>query len=47
MMLLAHGAFGLCPLEFTALVAGAGGLWMLRFQLGWWCKKLIGLVQGV
>lgn len=46
MMLLAHGAFGVCPLEVVALAGGAGGLWAVRLQLAWLCKKFIARVQG-
>lgn len=39
-MLLAHGPFGICPLEVAALL-GAGSLWLLalRLQLGTWLRK--------
>lgn len=36
-MLLAHGAWGICPLELMVLVTSAGGLWVVwsRAQ-AWW-----------
>lgn len=39
-MLLAHGHFGICPLEIAALL-GAGSMWLLalRLQLGVWIRR--------
>lgn len=48
MMLLAHGALGICPLELASLVVGgAGWLWLARVQLAWWCRTFIRRVHGV
>lgn len=46
MMLLGHGAWGICPLEVAAAVGGAGGLWAIRHQLAWWCRKFLRRVRG-
>lgn len=46
MMLMAHGSFGVCPLELAALVGGAGALWAIRFQVARWCRKVAAFVQG-
>jgi hypothetical protein len=47
MMLLAHGALGICPLEVATALGGVSGLWVLRFQLAWWCKTFKSRVQGL
>lgn len=40
--MLAHGPFGFCPIELAAILSGFSGLWVTRFTLWPFFKKVFG-----